>query len=72
VLHLQISDDGRASTRALQQDPQQGIGLRNIRERMAAVGGSVEFLSAPGQGTQLDAQLGLGPTPGPDPAKETA
>jgi len=65
TLHLQISDDGRGfEAERLHHDPQQGIGLRNIRERMAAVGGSVEFLSAPGQGTQLDAQVPLGPLTG--------
>jgi hypothetical protein len=52
---------GGLRRRALQHDPQQGIGLRNIRERMAAVGGSVEFRA--GQGTQLDAQLAARPWP---------
>lgn len=57
-LLMQIQDDGRGfDTEAVNQHPEQGIGLRNMRERLAAIGGQLEVRSAPGQGTRIRAQL---------------
>lgn len=50
ALHLQIADDGKGF------DPTQtkgGLGLRNMRERIARLHGQLALTSAPGQGTQL-------------------
>lgn len=63
-VHLEISDDGRGfDLDAVNRDPQAGIGLRNIRERLAALGGSVLFDTRPGQGTRLEVQLPAQPQP---------
>ena len=55
---LAIGDDGRGfDVVAMQQDPEKGIGLRNMRERLAAIGGEFQLVSMPGQGTWLRARL---------------
>jgi signal transduction histidine kinase len=49
ALHLQIADDGKGF------DPSQtkgGLGLRNMRERIARLHGQLVLTSAPGHGTQ--------------------
>ncbi len=57
---LRIQDDGAGfdPDAAERGDPGQGIGLRNMRERLASVGGSLELQSSPGHGTQLEALVG--------------
>jgi len=35
-----------------------GMGLSSMRERAAAVGGSIEIQSSPGEGTQIIARIG--------------
>jgi len=53
---LRVDDDGRGfEVESVQLDPQRGLGLRNMRERLASIGGRFEVRSAPGAGTQLDA-----------------
>ncbi|WP_092943783.1 cache domain-containing protein [Roseateles sp. YR242] len=54
---LRILDDGVGfdPVAAERGDPHQGIGLRNMRERMASVGGQLDLQSSPGHGTQLEA-----------------
>lgn len=54
---LRVLDDGdgfdpEAAERA---DPRLGIGLRNMRERMASVGGALDLQTSPGHGTQIEA-----------------
>ncbi len=54
---LRVLDDGagfdpEATDR---DDPSQGIGLRNMRERLASVGGVLDLQSSPGHGTQIEA-----------------
>ena len=53
-LHLRIADDGNGF------DPAQtkgGLGLRNIRERVARLHGQLAIASAPGSGTRLEAVI---------------
>lgn len=53
-LRLQIIDDGKGF------DPAQsrgGLGLRNIRERIARLHGELAIASAPGSGTRLEATI---------------
>jgi two-component system NarL family sensor kinase len=53
---LRIVDDGRGfEVESVQLDPKRGIGLRNMRERLASIGGRFEVRASPGQGTVLDA-----------------
>jgi two-component system NarL family sensor kinase len=55
---LRIDDDGHGfDVDAVQLDPLRGIGLRNMRERLNSVGGSVEVRATPGAGTILRAEV---------------
>ena len=59
-VRLRVQDDGHGfDVPALQMDARRGIGLRNMRERMAAVGGRLRLRSEPGA-TTIEAEL---PTP---------
>jgi signal transduction histidine kinase len=54
ALHLRIADDGRGF------DPTQtkgGMGLGNIQERVARLGGQLSISSAPGGGTRFEAAI---------------
>lgn len=58
---LAVQDDGSGFDVArMQSDPRRGIGLRNLRERVAALGGQFDLASGPG-GTWLCATLPLAP-----------
>ena len=52
AVHLDARDDGRGSEIAAM-----GNGLRGMRERLAAYGGTVEIETAPGRGFRLRVQL---------------
>ena len=53
-VRLEFIDDGKGfDLDEINRDPQLGIGLRNIRERLASLGGQVVFQSQPGYGTQV-------------------
>ena len=54
---LRVLDDGAGfdPEDAERADPQHGIGLRNMRERMASIGGALDLQSSPGHGTQVEA-----------------
>lgn len=55
---LRIGDDGRGfEVDRIQLDPDRGIGLRNMRERLASIGGTFEVHAAPGAGTLLLAKV---------------
>lgn len=57
-VHLSVADDGRGfDLDAVQRDPRRGIGLRNMRERLAAVGGELLLVSSPGEGALVEARL---------------
>ncbi|MBO9514292.1 MAG: cache domain-containing protein [Variovorax sp.] len=56
-VRLDIRDDGRGfDEEAVQDDPKSGIGLRNMRERVAAIGGRMDVASGPG-GTAIVADV---------------
>jgi len=49
-VRLRVIDDGRGfDVGAMQQHPRRGIGLRNMRERLASIGGRLDVLSRPGR-----------------------
>jgi two-component system NarL family sensor kinase len=57
---MQVIDDGHGfSARQMSEDPKRGIGLRNMRERLASLGGICEIESAIGRGTRVTARLRL-------------
>jgi len=56
-LRLRVIDDGEGfDVQAMQLDARRGIGLRNMRERLASIGGSFTVHSRPGR-TQLVADV---------------
>jgi two-component system NarL family sensor kinase len=56
-LRLRIVDDGAGfDVAAVQLDPKRGIGLRNMRERLASIGSSLAVRSQPGR-TQIVAEV---------------
>jgi two-component system NarL family sensor kinase len=58
AVRLRITDDGRGfDVAAVQLDPRRGIGLRNMRERMASIGGQFEVHSGMAAGTRLEAEV---------------
>jgi signal transduction histidine kinase len=58
VLQLHARDDGRGS-----EAVSAGNGLRGMRERLAALGGSMVWTTGPGQGFSLDIDLPMGSAP---------
>lgn len=61
VLRLLISDDGVGfNEEAVRRRPGGwGLGLLGMRERAAAIGGALQFYSAPGEGTRIEMELSL-------------
>ena len=66
-LRLSIQDDGQGFDPAAATA---GMGLRSMRERLAALGGDLDVESAPGQGTALSARVSL-TVPSPDESDES-
>jgi signal transduction histidine kinase len=54
ALHLSISDDGTGGA-----DPSRGSGLIGLRDRVEALGGTIEVASPPGSGTRILVQVPL-------------
>lgn len=55
---LRVSDNGQGfDIDAVNLDPRRGIGLRNMRERLASIGGDIEIESRPGFGTRIEARV---------------
>jgi PAS domain S-box-containing protein len=52
---VEVSDDGVGGA-----DPTQGSGLRGLADRVAALNGTLEVESVPGQGTTIRAEIPLG------------
>ncbi|MDM0042105.1 cache domain-containing protein [Variovorax sp. J22G21] len=64
-VRLEVGDDGTGfDVDAMQLDPRRGIGLRNMRERVAAIGGRLRVRSG-GSGTSILADV---PADGAEPA----
>jgi signal transduction histidine kinase len=59
-LEVTVTDNGRGPGDV---DPGAGTGLRGMRERASALGGSVDLAAAPGGGARLHATLPLGGAP---------
>jgi signal transduction histidine kinase len=49
-----------------------GRGLRNVAERLEAVGGALEISSAPGQGTAMTGMVPIARADGPPPGAGVA
>lgn len=61
---VNVSDDGNGTTAASPQEtaatpenPSAGSGLRNIRERVLALGGRIDIMARPGEGTEVNIEL---------------
>jgi two-component system sensor histidine kinase DevS len=67
-ISMQIIDNGRGFDRGRSQ-PALGHGLSNIEQRAHIIGGEVEFLSEPGQGTTVTVRLPIAPV---DPQQSPA
>jgi signal transduction histidine kinase len=70
VVEVSISDDGVGGA-----DPDRGSGLVGLRDRVEALGGTIQTTSPPGQGTRLLARIPLGddtPTAGSHHAFESS
>lgn len=65
---LRIEDDGQGFEPATATS---GMGLRNLRERAAALRGTVEIASAPGTGTRVVVRIPLIPLPTSQPVDVT-
>jgi signal transduction histidine kinase len=52
ALYLSIRDDGMGGA-----DPSRGSGLIGLKDRVEAVGGTIEIKSPPGSGTQIDVEV---------------
>jgi signal transduction histidine kinase len=62
LLHLSVRDDGIGFDVAVQRDQAvrgKSLGLLSMQERAALAGGGLEYLSAPGQGTEVHAWFPL-------------
>ena len=60
TLQVVIADDGLGCAAGAPDDPE-ADGLRNMRQRMAALGGHFELAGAPGAGTRITLTLPLPP-----------
>jgi two-component system, NarL family, sensor kinase len=57
-VRMAVTDDGQGfDSAAVHLHPERGIGLRNMRERLAAIGGRLHIQSEPGHGTQIEVRL---------------
>ena len=65
TVRLYVVDDGRGFDLSAHEflEPQEGIGVLGMRERLELLGGWLEMESAPGQGLRLAAHLPLPSTP---------
>jgi signal transduction histidine kinase len=60
VLRFVVSDDGAGFDVLATRD---GFGLRNMRDRLGALDGDLQVVSAPGAGTQVSGQVALAAEP---------
>ena len=59
IVRLRVSDDGIGGAQ-----PDEGTGLTGLRDRVEALGGSIEVTSPAGHGTVLDVALPMDPENG--------
>jgi PAS domain S-box-containing protein len=59
VLWAEVSDDGRGFNPALRSPTTGGMGIRGMRERARALGGVLQIVSEPGEGTRIHFKLAL-------------
>jgi signal transduction histidine kinase/ActR/RegA family two-component response regulator len=61
-LRLAVSDDGRGfhPTQAMRDNTLSGFGLFSIRERLELMGGRLEIVTTPGQGTEMVIEIAAG------------
>ncbi|MBI5883962.1 MAG: PAS domain-containing protein [Elusimicrobia bacterium] len=52
-VRLSVEDNGKGLAAGRGRPSARGMGLRNISDRVASLGGAMEFSSAPGKGTRL-------------------
>jgi signal transduction histidine kinase len=62
AVHCSVRDNGIGFDESAAMSPQRqrGLGLLGIRERLAALGGNLKIVSAPGRGTELQITIPLG------------
>ena len=60
-IYCSIQDDGSGFdvSSVLTSGGKRGLGLQGIQDRLEAVGGTFEIISAPGKGTELRATIPL-------------
>lgn len=70
-LKCEVEDDGRGfDAGAVTKRPSGSLGLRGVRERVGAFGGTLDVRSAPGRGTRLTLTIPVEvPHAGPSPAR---
>jgi two-component system nitrate/nitrite sensor histidine kinase NarX len=61
TVHITIEDDGQGFTVEDAADARLHVGLRTMKERAEAVGGTLVIESAPGQGTRVNVRVPRGP-----------
>jgi signal transduction histidine kinase len=61
MVHFRVSDDGAGFSR---HSTVGGAGLTNMADRIGAVGGTVEVMSAPGEGTTVEIRFRVGASDG--------
>lgn len=69
LLEIRVEDDGRGFDPREVRREEEGLGLVGMRERAAAVDGTVEVDSAPGEGTTVRLLLPLSPDGRPPPRR---
>jgi NarL family two-component system sensor histidine kinase LiaS len=70
TVELTIADDGKGFDAETANAT--GLGLRLMRERVEALGGSLALTSAPSRGTKIEVRLPSAPTPPQSPAGREA
>jgi len=66
LVTVTVTDDGRGMSPEIAEEQgtlasRVGHGLRNMRERAAAIGGSLRVVTTPGEGTCVNAELPFQP-----------
>jgi signal transduction histidine kinase len=52
------------------QKVKQGMGLKNLADRLSVFNGALDIVSAPGKGTEVNVKLNLPPTPSDEPIEQ--